>query len=350
MQDLDFRIKVLTPRGILFPSKSLASNAFAHFGTSRPSDGSATYKDLEGCQHTEVWLTADEQFIRDVNREYTYMRYEGLCEAEFATYAKETLLRRDPRVLDPGEDREWRTERMVEFSAKPGPGALPGQWQGPPVTEKDSTWKEFDFDIHPDCQYWLSVRAFNPEYTRLFTDYVFVHGQRITCPYFTIEFKKDYKDNNNLKAQDQVATASAVALYNRCQLKRDRLIGTRKRWTQKHNTSLRYYGLTLAGPIYQFWWIRLRGYADGLSIPPEKWKWCGCEMVRASNGSLDKPSDVRNFVEWLNEIHRWGLTVHGPSCEKDVKFCISNTKDAVRTSLEEVAEQDSDTEIDEEQL
>jgi hypothetical protein len=35
------------------------------------------------------------------------------------------------------------------------------------------------------------------------------------------------------------------------------------------------------------------------------------------------------FVNWINEIHRWGLTVHGPSCERDIKYCINSTPGAV---------------------
>jgi hypothetical protein len=347
MRDSDFRTTVLDPRDILFPSERLKTDVFAHFGTALPFNDITAYKDLEGCGHTEVWLTADNRFIGDVNREYFYMNHEKLCEAEFATYAKETLLQWDPRFLEHKEDREWRTERMVELSTKSGSVDPHGQWLGPPVTKKNSDSKEFDFDIRPDCQYWLSVRAFNPKYTQLFTDYVFVRRRRITCPYFTIEFKKD--DGSIPKAENQVATAAAVALYNRCRLKQDRLVQTRKRWTQKHNTSLCHYGLTFAGSSYQFWWIRLRQDADKRSISPKKWTWPGCEMVKARDGNLELFEDTRTFIDWVNEIHRWGLSVHGPSCEKDVKFCVAHANTTVRTSLgnpEEAAEQDSDTEVD----
>ena len=33
---------------------------------------------------------------------------------------------------------------------------------------------------------------------------------------------------------------------------------------------------------------------------------------------------VKNFIKWVNEIHRWGLTVHGPGCERDVKVCMGD--------------------------
>lgn len=28
---------------------------------------------------------------------------------------------------------------------------------------------------------------------------------------------------------------------------------------------------------------------------------------------------VRELAHWINEIHRYGLSRHGPSCEKDIK-------------------------------
>ncbi|KAK8912072.1 hypothetical protein VCV18_012607 [Metarhizium anisopliae] len=58
--------------------------------------------------------------------------------------------------------------------------------------------------------------------------------------------------------------------------------------------------------------------------------------------------DVQHFIHWVNEIHRWGLSVHGPSCQKDVKFCIEGREQNVRTSLYESGlNPDSDEETDE---
>lgn len=96
---------------------------------------------------------------------------------------------------------------MVELSTKSG--SPHPQWLGPPLIKKASVPKTFSFDIRPDCQYWLSMRSFNPKYAQLYPEHVFVLREQITCPYFTIEFKKD--DGSTLKAENQVATA-AVAL------------------------------------------------------------------------------------------------------------------------------------------
>ncbi|MCJ1400074.1 hypothetical protein MMC11_003277 [Xylographa trunciseda] len=347
LKDADFRGKVLLPRGVGFPSTGEFSDAFAHFETHQPDNGVAGYREIAHGYHTEVWLSTSEQLVREVVREYQYMQTEQLCEAEFTTYAKETLLRRDPRFPSYEEAREWRTERMIELVAKPttSPGS---RWCPPPVTIQADI-AEYDFDVRPDCQYWLSVRSFNPSYTRLFSRYVYVHNDRITCPYFTIEFKKD--GTTVELAQNQVAVAATVALYNRSLLKVERLKLTKRRWTGKHTSSLRHYGVILHGPVYTFWCIRLKEQGPREPIFPHDWNWPGCDMIEATPGNLLTAPNVEHFIHWVNEIHRWGLTVYGPSCQKDIQFCIERREKNVRTSLGESyhdLDPDSDIEVDEE--
>ncbi|KAJ2897205.1 hypothetical protein MKZ38_004852 [Zalerion maritima] len=268
------------------------------------------------------------------------MRNEQLCEAEFATYAKEALLRRDPRHPSHEEAREWRTERMLELVAKPSTSAN-SRWRPPPLSAGANSL-EYDFDVRPDCQYWLSVRSFNPEYTRLFSRYVYVHNDRITCPYFTVEFKKD--DTTAERAQNQIAAAAAMALYNRCLLKLERLKLTKNSWSEKHTSCIRHYGLTLQGASYTFWCIRLRPQPTPVS--PHNWTWPGCEVVEATAGNMFTAPNVKHFIHWVNEIHRWGLTVHGQLCKKDVQFCIEGKEKNVRTSLgASELDPDSDAEL-----
>jgi hypothetical protein len=341
MRDVGFRQKVLLTRAVTFPTTYELSDPFAHFETEEPS-GSAGYQELAEGYHTEVWISMEPDLLRNVVREYTYMRNEQLCEAEFSTYAKETLLRRDPRYPSLEEARQWRTERMIELVMKPSVSAK-SKWIPPPATVDTFV---YDFDVRPDCQYWLSVRAFNPEYSRLFSRYVHVHNDRITCPYFTIEFKKD--DSTLELAQNQMAAAAALALHNRALLKVERLKVTKKRWTEKHTSSLRHYGLTLHGHKYTFWCLKLKQQHSGaVSLSPKDWSWQGCDVVEATTGNMLTEQNVKHFIQWANEIHRWGLGVHGPSCQRDVQFCIEKEQRNVRTSLSEIDQaSDSDDEAD----
>jgi hypothetical protein len=56
-------------------------------------------------------------------------------------------------------------------------------------------------------------------------------------------------------------------------------------------------------------------------------------MYRLAQNDFESCEGVSWFVNWINEIHRWGLTVHGPSCERDIKYCIDSSPYGVRTSL-----------------
>ncbi|KAK8912248.1 hypothetical protein VCV18_012606 [Metarhizium anisopliae] len=60
-------------------------------------------------QHTNVWIPTDDQLIENVIREFTYMRNEQLCEAEFANYATEIFSDEIPGILATTrlENGEW---------------------------------------------------------------------------------------------------------------------------------------------------------------------------------------------------------------------------------------------------
>ena len=321
--DSDYQATILASRGISIDEIQPSQSAFAHFGTEEPTGEHIPYYEaLPKGSGTSVWLDVAEDFADDVVREYDYMSVCSLCEAEFATYAKETLLKRDARSLKDDATRPWMTERMVELTTRTD-AAL--KWAEPPLISNDIQSKAYRYDIRPDCSYWLSLQAINPNYKDLVSEWVYVMKERITCPYFTVEFKKD---ESTLEAViNQVATASALALYNRHQLKHTRLAVCGKPWRERDVESLRHYALTFTGHSYMFWCMRPKVDPSG------KHGWVGCVMVRVRRGNCSRVSGVQNFVSWVNEIHRWGLTVHGPACEKDIKYCIERKSPGIRTSL-----------------
>lgn len=84
-------------------------------------------------------------------------------------------------------------------------------------------------------------------------------------------------------------------------------------------SSIRHYGLTFSGSEYQFWCIKPNVSQQDIKAD---WAWQGCEMSNVSRGKLLGEVEVEDFIEWINEIHHWGLKVYGKSCEEDVKGCI----------------------------
>lgn len=116
----------------------------------------------------------------------------------------------------------------------------------------------------------------------------------ITCSYLTVEFKRD--DSTLTAAINQVATASALALYNRFLLKQKRLQARGKKWNEQNFKKLRHYGLTFTGDKYAFWCTT--------PTKSEDWNWKGRKMIRAYQSDCSHLAGVRNIVDWINEIHR----------------------------------------------
>ncbi|KAH7302826.1 hypothetical protein B0I35DRAFT_447829 [Stachybotrys elegans] len=69
---------VLLPRGIrVNDTNAIVPSAFAHFGTSLPTEG---YKKLEGLAHTDIWATGGDDWVRSLSNKYKEMKTLGLCE------------------------------------------------------------------------------------------------------------------------------------------------------------------------------------------------------------------------------------------------------------------------------
>ena len=331
--DNDFYELVLLPRGIVIDGSTPSMLAFTHFSSSQPTgQRRAYYRKESGSDASQVWLESDEAFVRDVIGEYNWMTTHRSCEAEFALYGKETLIKRETRHIS-RDQRVWVTHRMVELVTKPktvdlrAPARSPTPWWSPPLLDPVLPNKPYSYDIRPDCQYWLSLNFANRQYKRLYKDFVFENDGEAVCPYFTIEFKKDNISYDT--ATNQLATAAALALHNRCILKHRYLQTINRSWSETDAQTIKHYGLTFAGSEYQFWCIQPVVLEQDITAD---WTWCGCKMSNVSRGKLLGEVEVEDFIDWVNEIHRWGLTVYGQACEADVKACIDHGPSGVRTS------------------
>ncbi|KAK3376216.1 hypothetical protein B0T24DRAFT_699494 [Lasiosphaeria ovina] len=252
------------------------------------------------------------------------MRGLGLCEEEFATFAKTHFLRGgELRSQSVSEDRRWRADRMLQLVCPPKESA---HWHIPPVIgsaavsagEPPDLWT---WDVRPDCAYWLSLRGFNPRYRFQIQNCAFARDW-ITCPYLTVEFKRDGESED--VAVRQVRAAGALALFNRWYL----LAEARKASKRPDDISdddtaiVRHYTLTFVGHKFVFWVLQ--------PTLDEEGRWAGCVMKRLFGADCTDEHALRELADWVNEIHRSGLSQYGPSCEKDNK-CVLNVG-GVRTS------------------
>ena len=95
--DKDFREHVLTPRGITIVDEPSVL-VWDHFRTQEPDGNRQEYYRERGSRRSAVWLSADNALCEEIAHEYNCMVEGNLCEAEFASYARETLFRRDRRI------------------------------------------------------------------------------------------------------------------------------------------------------------------------------------------------------------------------------------------------------------
>ena len=336
----DFQALALTPRAIHIDPAGFPVLAHVHFGVDEPARGrdeKEHYTQVRGAFDTNVWVEGSDTLLNFITASYKRMTRRHLCEEEFASFAKENLLKQERSLLDESRQGVWKTERMLQLVVKADRNSL---WKIPPLifdpkSVRQKGYQEYNFDIRPDCCYWLNVFAYNQEYVSQVETWTYVHQQEITCPYLTIEFKRDHASEE--QARLQVVAAAAVALYNRFELRNRRLQTQGAQWTEALRKVIRHYGLTFSGSKYTVWVIEPRSSTSA---------WDGCVMRRLAFGYCEHIADVRKLVQWINEIHCWGLTTHARRCQKDVKLTMEAHQ---RSSGQRVSDIQADSEDGEEQ-
>jgi hypothetical protein len=250
--------------------------------------------------------------MRAIAAEYAEMNRRKMNEDEFASYAKECLFKRIPRADDILADGLLRIDRMVNLVVPPKPDE---HWLAPPCL--DGYTGSWSWDVRADCSYWISLRGFNPSYQQDVQGATYAkNNDGITCPYLTIEFKRDDDDVYNHNAQNQVAASGSIALYNRFLLwrKATQICEGDSLLPKTSDTDIRHYGITAQGSSFMFWLLRPRVGPEG--------EWAGCTMERLGDRYCTAVEGTKSVCEWINEIHRWGLTVHGPACKNEIKICL----------------------------
>lgn len=167
--------------------------------------------------------------------------------------------------------------------------------------------------MSPDFSYWLSLEGLNSNYISvdIHTHVVF---QRMMCPYFTVAITSKNQDLKS--AEIQIMTFGATALYNRYRLARkavdkDKAVDKNK---AIDDNQIRHYALILDKSAFYFWCFRPTIDAGS------EWKGCTMELLFGSDLTLEKGVGI--FLNWMNEIHRWGLTDHLETCLKDLHILL----------------------------
>lgn len=300
----DYREKYLWPRGIQMDvSTPPVENANEHFGTNPLSN----YKELE---LSGIWLNADPEFVHRVTSEYLFMTYYSMSDKQYQAFAIKNLLPQQSHpkelILFGDQDQFFRrSELITDLQSKPcsDSGLDRRFWEPPPPLNPSEPSGNFDFTLSSDFSYWLTLEGLNSDYIHL-QNYTTVVAQRMIYPYFSIAIASNHGD---LKyAENQIMTIGAFALYNRYLL---------HSYLVDDGCQIRHYALTMAKSAYSFWCIS--------PVIDDKSDWKGCAMKRVCALDLNIKEGVRQFVRWMNEIHRWGLTDYRDSCFRDIDILLS---------------------------
>ncbi|KAI9671950.1 MAG: hypothetical protein M1817_002319 [Caeruleum heppii] len=199
---------------------------------------------------------------------------------------------------------------------------------GPPF-ESDAS-STYEWDIQPDVTYMLAINVVDrsvrtvlgrKDATWLLAD---THG---IGPYLTIELKCLAKGGADHVAQNQVAVAAGIWLYQRKQL-RDRIGVT-------DVADLRHYCLIVNSIIYQVWVATLE---EGFY-----------RLTKLDSGYLGTSEGVQRYVRWSNAIHQWGLGVHARSIKRDLEAFAKVVREEEEAAAAEDEEEKEEDEEDEEQ-
>ena len=72
-----------------------------------------------------------------------------------------------------------------------------------------------------------------------------------------------------------------------------------------------HFGLTFCGANCEIFICQL--------TLTEKGEWNGCRMSLVGSYNCTRSREVKFVLEWLSEIHFWGMHVYGKGCEDDLK-------------------------------
>lgn len=208
---------------------------------------------------------------------------------------------------------DTNTRRAPTSMAPPPPHAVE-------EVEPNHSVKEFALD----AVYGISLQAFEPETRPEVTVRTHAFCKRMTSPYLFIEINK--LDDENKLVLEKVAMATSIALYNR---HRQRLAWKHKAPSSAVDSTqlaadLKIFGITGSGQIYKIWCTEPKA-GDS--------PWRGCTMTQVARYDCSFSHDVAKFSEWLNEIHRWAITVHGQSCKNELEVRVGQHPESNKGQL-----------------
>ncbi|KAI1124677.1 hypothetical protein F5Y10DRAFT_268826 [Nemania abortiva] len=321
--DEDFLLSVLIPWNIEIKTKTLTSHFYEHFGLEGlPEDPAERFEVYKKQLPLDVLLAPDTKHRERIQQEYCFLNNYKCNDIEYEVYALHDIFLAEPRhtahLETAGED--LLPVRMLHLSQKPE-----GEWNQPKLYADYYTWKyKYNWEIAPDCSYYLSLQSFPLAFRDNVDKYVAVVQTRAVFPYLTIEFSKDHETASAV--QHRIAIASTIALYNRWRLKFAVIgapEGETSKWTEDLKFQMRHYSITFTGSKWELWYTTPKAY---------DW-WKGAYVSSMYRGDCSRLDGVELLLNCINDIHYWGMTVHGKSCKADVEAVLNENTETGRVPV-----------------
>ncbi|KAJ3561095.1 hypothetical protein NPX13_g9079 [Xylaria arbuscula] len=201
--DSNFQEAVLTPRGIHINVGNRFVNSFYyHLNLDRlglSNDRAVRFKTYQDAFKLNVWQNPTEKHAKEIKRDYIALFYREANEAEYKFYALTNILLAEPLFLNCSRADAPELEQLEP---------------APPILNRNIPAKHYEWDISPDCGYFISVKAFPSWYRFDASSFVLVHHNTAFSSYLTIAFQGC--DEEHCKVVDRAAAASAIALVWSC--------------------------------------------------------------------------------------------------------------------------------------
>ncbi|KAI1739760.1 hypothetical protein F4680DRAFT_466261 [Xylaria scruposa] len=314
VSDPDFEQTILKAHGIEIIREMHPSKRHLLARVTKESD-----KTWESLSKLSMWQR--RQSSKLIADEHNFMSAHSCNESLYKLYALSSIFLAEPQNLSLLDEPRWVPALLVEFVSQPPKPTLKI-----PLLLHEAN-KRYEWDIRPDAAYWVSLQAFQDydcENVRLD---VFTAEERAICPYLTIEFKKNSQPKK--VAENQIAVASALALYNRYLLKCEALAKTSRSgeisWSKEDEDALRHYCITFSASEWELW----------CTVPNSFSSWTGCNVYLLKTGRCVREAGVERLFEVLDGIHYWGMKTHGPSCKADI-LRVQGVEDELEEGMEEL--------------
>lgn len=314
VRDSDFWNAAMKPANVTIV-RGIEAICADHFGIAdenRAPMGNQTafYHTVEDLDANNIWVDTTERFCEQMSREFSALiQYEDILEPEYERSCN-YFFKFELRDASMAKDRKFRTEATPQGSVKPDMIKL---WTIPPILSPDAHTKEYLWDLRPDLIYWLSLNGFSPEYTWALEQYTHVRFKRKLSPYCTVEYKRAKDTMSEKISMNQMAASSLIALWNRFDLRKRAIKAQQRPWQKKDMEDMKHYGVRVQREAFDIWVMT--------ATMSEQGEWEGARLKLLRTGELSTVIGVEALSVWLNEIHRWGLSVHAKGVEADVKAC-----------------------------